>query len=158
MLPAPKALATVGGPSTFSEAMPFVPVPPSIEVAALVVLFCVPTAVPVTLTTILQEVEGANVPPDRLMTLVPCVAVTVPPQLLVSPLGVEMIKPPGNGSLKEMPVSVVVALIVLSEKVSEVVPFSGMLAVPNDFMRTGGYTTVTEAFDVLPVPPSFDVT
>ncbi len=136
---APKALATVGGPSTLRLAVLLVPpVPPSVEVTAPVVLFCVPVAIPVTLTTILQAEEGAKVPPDRLIRFVPCVAVTVPPQLLVSPLGVETISPAGKLSLKEMPVSVVVALIVLSEKVSEVVPFSGMLAAPKVLVRTGG--------------------
>ena len=43
-------------------------------------------------------------------------------------------------------------------KVREVDPFSGMLAAPNALMITGGATTVMDAFDVLPVPPSVDVT
>src|SRR6266852_3184496 len=43
-------------------------------------------------------------------------------------------------------------------KVKLVVPLSGMLAAPNALMITGGATTVTLAFEVLPVPPSVDVT
>jgi len=41
--------------------------------------------------------------------------------------------------------------------VSDVEPFSGMLAAPNALMITGGATTVMEAFEILPVPPSVEV-
>src|SRR5271156_44 len=37
-------------------------------------------------------------------------------------------------------------------KVSEVAPFSGIVAAPNALLITGGEATVTFAFDVLPVP------
>src|SRR6266853_4647254 len=43
-------------------------------------------------------------------------------------------------------------------KVSEVEPFSGMLAAPNALIMTGGATTVMEALEVFPVPPSVEVT
>jgi len=43
-------------------------------------------------------------------------------------------------------------------KLSEVELFSGMLAAPNALMSTGGPTTVMDALEVLPVPPSVDVT
>src|SRR5882672_8025563 len=43
-------------------------------------------------------------------------------------------------------------------KVKLVEPLSGMLAAPNALMMTGGATTVTLALDVLPVPPSVEVT
>jgi hypothetical protein len=43
-------------------------------------------------------------------------------------------------------------------KLSEVEPFSGMLAAPNALLITGAPTTVMLAFDVLPVPPSVEVT
>src|SRR5216684_3073989 len=43
-------------------------------------------------------------------------------------------------------------------KVSEVEPFSEMLAAPKALMMTGGATTVMEALEVLPVPPSVEVT
>src|SRR5579864_8143219 len=43
-------------------------------------------------------------------------------------------------------------------KVNEVEPFKATLAAPKALMITGGATTVTLAFDVLPVPPSVEVT
>ena len=43
-------------------------------------------------------------------------------------------------------------------KLSEVEPFSGMLAAPNALLRTGAPTTVIEALEVFPVPPSVEVT
>src|SRR5258708_26247117 len=43
-------------------------------------------------------------------------------------------------------------------KVKLVEPFSGTLAAPKALMITGGATTVIGAFEVLPVPPSVDVT
>ena len=43
-------------------------------------------------------------------------------------------------------------------KVSDVEPFNGMLAAPNALIATGGATTVMLAFEVLPVPPSVEVT
>src|SRR5258708_11204801 len=36
-------------------------------------------------------------------------------------------------------------------------PFSGMLAAPNALMITGGASTVIDAVEVLPVPPSVEV-
>ena len=38
------------------------------------------------------------------------------------------------------------------------VPFSGMLPAPKALLIVGGATTVTVAFEVLPVPPSVEVT
>jgi hypothetical protein len=43
-------------------------------------------------------------------------------------------------------------------KVKLVEPFSGMLAAPKALIITGGAATVTLALDVLPVPPSVEVT
>ena len=43
-------------------------------------------------------------------------------------------------------------------KLKLVEPFSGIEAAPNALMMTGGPTTVIEALDVLPVPPSVEVT
>jgi hypothetical protein len=43
-------------------------------------------------------------------------------------------------------------------KVTDVVPFSGMLAAPKAFEIVGGATTVMEAFDVLPFPAFVEVT
>src|SRR5437660_101482 len=83
-------LAIEGGASTFTLAEAVPPVPPSVEVIFPVVLFCSPAAVPVTFTLKVHEVLCTRVAPDRLITLVFCVAVIVPPpQLPVNPLGVE---------------------------------------------------------------------
>ena len=109
---APKALAIDGGATTLMLAEAVPPVPPSIEVTLPVVLFFVPAVVPVTFTLNVHEVLCARVAPDKLMTLVACVAVMVPPpQLPVSPLGVEITNPAGSVSLKPIPVSVVVVLL-----------------------------------------------
>src|SRR5213080_783709 len=152
-------LAIEGGASTFTLADAVPPVPPSAEVTFPVVLFCAPAAVPVTFTANVHELLAAMVAPDRLITLVPCVAVVVPPpQLPVSPFGVEITRPAGSVSLKPTPVSVVVVLLFWMVKVRLVEPFSGMLPAPKALMITGGATTVIEALEVLPVPPSVEVT
>src|SRR5260370_680052 len=131
MLAAPKALVMVGGVTTTRFAVAVLPVPPLVEetlpvvftkfpdavpviftVTVHVVLFCVPAAVPVTFTEKVHEVLCASVAPDRLMTLVACVAVIVPPpHEPARPLGVETTRPAGSVSLKAMPVRVVVVLL-----------------------------------------------
>ena len=71
-----------------------------------------PAAVPVTLIENVHEVLAERVAPDKLITLVPAVAVIVPPpQEPVHPLGVEMIRPAGSVSLNAMPLSAVVVLL-----------------------------------------------
>src|SRR5262249_45538374 len=153
------ALAVDGGATTamLAEAVP--PVPPSVDVTAPVVLFCCPAAVPVTFTLNVQEAVTARLAPDRLITLVFCVAVIVPPpQVPVRPFGVEIIKPAGKVSLKATPVSVVVVFGLVRVKLSDVVPFNGMLAAPNALAIVGGAITVIEAFEVLPVPPFVELT
>jgi hypothetical protein len=117
-----------------------------------------PAVVPVTFTLKLQELLAVTLPADKLITPVPAVAVTVPAQLPVSPLGVETTKPEGNVSVKATPVSAVELLLFWIVKVSEVAPFNGMLGAPNNLLMAGGATTVTEAFEVFPVPPSVEVT
>jgi len=159
MVAAPNAFAIDGGATTsmLAEAVP--PVPPSVDVTFPVVLFCVPAAVPVTFTENVQLLLAAIVPPLRLMTLVPCVAVIVPvPQVPVKPFGVEITRPAGSVSLKPTPVSATVVLLFWIVNVRLVEPFSGMLAAPNALIITGGDTTVIEAFEVLPVPAFVEVT
>ena len=154
-----KTLAIEGGATTLIEAEAVPPVPPSVDVMFPVVLFCVPAAVPVTLTENVQEPLAAIVPPLRLMTFVPAVAVIVPaPQVPVRPFGVETTRPAGSVSLNATPVSPTVVFELVMVKLSEVEPFSGMLAAPKALMMIGGPITVMEAVEVLPVPPSVDVT
>lgn len=152
------ALAIEGGATTtmLAEAAP--PVPPSFDVTALVVLFLVPALVPVTFTLKVQEALAARLAPDRLITLVFCVAVIVPPpHEPVRPLGVEMTNPTGKVSVKPTPVSVV-PFELLTAKLRLIEPLNGMLAAPNPLLIPGGDTTVIEALDVLPVPPSVELT
>src|SRR5262249_11778304 len=152
-------LAIEGGASTFRLAEAVPPVPPSVDVTLPVVLFCWPAAVPVTLMAKVQEELAASVAPDRLITLVPCVAVMVPPpQEPLKPLGVATTRPAGSVSLKATPVSVVVVLLFWMVKFRLVDPFSGMLPAPKALMITGGATTGIDEFEVLPVPPSVEVT
>ena len=154
-----KTLAIDGGASTFRVAVAVPPAPPCVEVTLPVVFVCKPAAIPVTLTENVQLALAAKVPPERLITFVPCVAVIVPlPQEPVRPFGVEITKPAGSVSLKATPVSATVALGLVMVKLSEVEPFSGMLRAPNVLLIFGGPTTVIEAFEVLPVPAFVDVT
>jgi hypothetical protein len=159
MLVGLNTLAITGGASTLIEAEAVPPVPPSVDVTLPVVLFCSPAVMPVTFTEKVQDALAARLAPDRLMVLVPAVAVIVPPpQVPVWPLGVEMTRPAGSVSLNPTPVSVVVVLALWIVKLREVEPFSGMLAAPNVLLITGGPTTVTLALDVLPAPPSVELT
>src|SRR6185312_7885450 len=154
-----KTFAMDGGASTLMLAVAVPPVPPSVEVTLPVVFVCCPAVMPVTLTENVQEALAAIVPPLRLITFVPAVAVIVPaPQVPVRPLGVEITRPAGSVSLKATPVRATVVLGLLMVKLSEVEPFSGMLAAPKAFTMVGGATTVIEALEVLPGPPSVDVT
>lgn len=151
-------LAMDGGASTLTLAEAVPPVPPSVELTLLVVLFCSPAAVPVTFTENVHEEFAAMVPPVRLITLVPAVAVMVPPpQLPVRPFGVDITSPAGRVSVKAIPVRAI-ALLFVMVKLSEVDPFSGMLAAPNALVIVGGPTTLRLAFEVLPVPPFVELT
>ncbi len=134
-----KALLRVGGPSTFRLADAVPPAPPSVEFTLPVVLLFVPAVVPVTFTENVHEPLAARVAPDKLMLPDAAVAVIVPPpQLPVSPLGVATTRPPGNVSLNPIPLSDVLAFGLLIVKLSEVEPFNGILAAPNDLLMVGG--------------------
>ena len=75
----------------------------------------------------------------RLITLVPCVAVIVPPpQEPVRPLGVEITRPAGSVSLKPRRSARSSCCCSGIVKLRLVEPFSGMLAAPNALIITGG--------------------
>src|SRR5262249_52982460 len=166
MVAAPNALLIVGGATILIVAVLLVaPVPPFVEVIGRVVLWASPAAVPVTFTVRVHEALCATVPPERLITPVPAVAVTEPLQVLTTPGTAATASVPvvfGSVSLNATPVRSPKAVVfgLLMVKVTVVVPFSGMLAAPNAFAIVGGATTVIEAFAVLPVPavPSLTVT
>lgn len=157
MLAAPKALAIVGGETTVIEAFEVLPVAASVEVT-VTLLFLTPAVVPVTLTETVQLALAARVPAERLTDPEPPTAVAVPPQVLLR-FGVEATtRPAGRLSVNAMPVSVSPVFGLLMLKVSEVVPFSGIVAAPNAFVILGGEATVRLADAVLPVPPLVEVT
>jgi hypothetical protein len=115
------------------------PFPASVEVTALVVLFCVAVVVPVTLTAKLQEAPPAKLAPARLTLFELARAVTVPPpQFPVRPLGDDMASPGGNASVKPIPLREVAAFGLARLKVSDVVPFNGTLADPKILAIVGG--------------------
>src|ERR1043166_26631 len=133
------ALAMDGGASTWTVAVAVLPVPPSVEVTAPVVLTCAPAAVPVTFTENVQLLFTAIVPPVRLIEFEPAVAVIVPvPQVPVRPFGVETTKPAGSVSVNATPVSPTVRFGFVMVKLKLVEPFSGMLAAPKAFAMLGG--------------------
>jgi hypothetical protein len=158
MLAGEKPLLMVGGATTVTLAEAVLPVPPLVEVTAPVVLFLTPAAVPVTFTFKVQEELAATLAPDRLITPEPAVPEAVPPQVLVSPLGVEITRPDGSVSLKPTPLSVVVPLLFWMVKPSKVEPFRGIVAAPKALLIAGGPTTVMEAIEMFPDPPSVEVT
>jgi len=157
MLAAPKVLAMVGGATTVTEALEVLPVPPSVEVTCTL-LFFTPAVVPCTLTTTVQLPLAAIVPPLRLIEPEPAVAVTVPLQVLLNPFGVATTRPAGRLSVKATPLSATPVFGFVMVKVSDVVPFSGIVAAPNALAMDGGETTVKSAEAVLPVPPLVEVT
>jgi hypothetical protein len=128
-----------GGAATVMLAEAAAPLPPSTEVTTLVLLSFVPAVMPVTFTLKVHEESAASVAPVKLMLPDPAVAAIVPPpQLPMSPLGVETTRPPGSASVTPTPVNVVDPLKLAMVKLSEVDPFSGMLAAPKDLEIVGG--------------------
>ena len=90
---------------------------------------------------------------------VPCVAVSgPPPEDPVSPLGVATTKPEGNVSVNSTPVSDEPALVFDTVKVNVVLPFSGTVAAPKDFVIVGGAMTVYRGIERLPLPAVVEVT
>jgi hypothetical protein len=82
------------GAPTVRVAVAVLPLPPSLEVTADVVLTFVPAVGPVTLIENVQEAFAASVAPDKLALLPPAVAAIVPPPHdPVSPLGVATTRP-----------------------------------------------------------------
>src|SRR5208282_2794542 len=111
----------------------------SFDITALVVLLSVPSVVPVTLTEKLHDALAARVEPDRLTLPDPAVAVIVPPpQLPLRPLGVDTTSPAGNESVNPTPVRLAAVFGFERLKVSDLLPFSGIVAAPNALPIFGG--------------------
>ena len=128
--------------------------PPSRDETGPVESFFTPWVRPVTLTLKMQLTLAASAAPVRETVPDPATALIMPPpQLPVSPLGVETTKPEGRVSVKLMPDSAVVAFGLLMVKVSVVEPLSGIVPAPNAMPMTGGATTVSDAVAEAPLPP-----
>jgi hypothetical protein len=136
-----------------------VPVPPLVELTAVVVLLCRPTLTPFTVTVSVQLVFTPTVPLLSAMELLLAAAVTDPPQPFTTPGVLSTVSPPGSVSLNWTPVSeTVLAAGLAMVNVTVVVVFSAMLDAPNAFAMVGGATTVSGAVLLAtPVPPSVEV-
>ena len=139
MVTAPKDFAIVGGPTggitvTLAEAV--LPVPALLEVT-VTALFFTPEVVPVTFTPKVHAAPPVSVALVKLTLAEPALATILPPaQLPVSPFGVETTRPGGSVSVKPTPFRLT-SLGLSMVKLSEVDPFSGMLAAPKPFAIDG---------------------
>ena len=137
---------------TFITAVARFPIPPLIATTGVVTSTLRPSSRPTTFTLNVQEALGAMVPPSRLMVDEPAYAVILPPpQDPVSPSGLDIFSPEGRKSPNARPFRAVVALGLLTVKLSFVVWRSLMLAAPKASEIWGGPITVTVA--VLLVAP-----
>jgi len=109
------------------------------------------------LTLMLQEVLAPTVPPLRLILVVPAVAVTMPPQPSTTPGVDETVRPVGNVSVNARPVSGAAFGLVIWN-VTVVLPPTGIEGTAKVFKILGGPTTMRVALELLPVPPSVEVT
>jgi hypothetical protein len=157
MLAAPKALMITGGATTVMLAFAVLPVPPSVEVTCTE-LFFTPAVVTWTFNDTVQEPLAATEPPERLAEPAPATAVAVPPQLLLRLFGVATTIPAGKLSVKATPVSAIPVFGLVMVRVSEVVPFNGIVAAPKALAIDGGLATVRFAVAVFPVPPFVELT
>jgi hypothetical protein len=119
------------------------PLPPSVDVTAVVVLLHVPAVAPVTMTLNEQLVFAASEPP--LNEIVPGdVVESEPPHVDVAPL-VTTVRPAGSVSLKPMPESELerFGFVIVNVKV-EVLPVK-IAAGEYDLEICGGAITVSDA-------------
>ena len=114
----------------------------------MTLLFFTPAVVPCTFTEIVQVAPGARLAPLKLMDEDPAVAVAVPVQSLVRPLGVATTRPSGRLSVNATPFSVELTLLLLSVNVRLLVPFNGIVAAPKALVILGGLITVRLAEEV----------
>jgi hypothetical protein len=127
-----------------------------LEVTVEVVLISCPSskAAAVTFTMKVQFAPAARVAPVRLTTLVPAIAVMVPPsQVPTRPLGLDTSKPVGSVSEKASPVRVTTEFGFVRVNARPVVPpGSSVRTFPKLLVRLGGVATVKVAVAVFPVP------
>ena len=157
----------VGGAITVNVSLAVPPVPPSVEVTALVVLTCAPALMPVTLTEKVHDEaasgDAVNVPPDKLTVEgepggLLTVAVIVPlPQEPTTVVDASF-RPAGKLSVNATPLSALAVFGLVTVKLSVLLPFRGTLLGLNDLLMVGGATTVRVSEAVPPVPPSVELT
>jgi len=155
MLVGLKAFVVMGGATTIrvAEAAPPVTVGKTMlpssktAVTGLVVLSLKPALVPVTSTENEQLLFAPKTNDVILIVLPPGLAIIVAAQSPVKALGAATSNPLGNVSLKETFNRSVLAFGLVKAKVSDVLPFSGMVAAPKDLVAVGG-STVGAAFTV----------
>ena len=149
-------MAIDGGPSTWRFAVAVLPVPPSLEVTAPVVLVYAPAAAPVTVTLNWHVPLAATVAPVREIP-VGAVVVSVPPHTVLVLL--VTVSPVGSVSVNATPVSDIVlgdGLMIVN--CNELVVFSAICAGLKILLMLGGATTVRLADAVFPVPPLVELT
>ena len=105
-----------------------------------------------TSTVIVQLLLAAILPPVRLTKPVASAAVVVPPQLLVTALGVASNKLAGKLSVNATLLSAKVVLGLVIMSVSFVVPFNEIVGDAKDLLMLGLGSTLSVALAVLPVP------
>src|SRR5882672_5317323 len=119
------------GPTTTRLAEAVAPFPASVEVTAVVMLFCLPEVVPVTLSEKVHEALAAKVEADKTTLFDPALAVIVPPpQFPVRSFGVDTSCPAGKVSLKPIPLREIPEFGFAKWNVSDVLLFIATLAVP----------------------------
>ena len=133
---APNVLVMVGGATAVIVAMAVLPVPLLVDVT-VTELFFTPALVAVTLRETEQLPMAASVPSKRLTVPLPAVAVAVPPQVELRPLGVETTSPDGRVSVNATPV-IGERLGFVIVNMREVAPPTGMDATPNALVIDGG--------------------
>src|SRR5215472_14629027 len=92
-----------------------------------------------------QLALAASVPPDRLALPAPAVAVTVPPQVLLTPGVGPTTMPAGKLSVNASPVRLTLMFGFVMVNVSDVVPFTGIVAAPNALVTVAGEATIKVA-------------
>jgi hypothetical protein len=149
------ALAIDGGAITVRFADAVLPVPPSFEVTAPVVLVYAPAVAPVTVTLNWHVPLAAIVAPVSAIP-VGAVLVRVPPHTVAVPL--VTVNPAGSVSVNPTPVSITPLFGLVMVNCNCVVAFCAIVFGLNILAMLGGLATVRFAVAVLPVPPFVDDT
>ena len=129
---------------TTSEAEPVFPVPPSVEVIAVVVLFLVPATAPVTVTLKEQMLFAASDPPENVSKLPLLITrLPLPHREVVVPLAA--VRPAGKVSVNPIPESESYKLGLLIVNVRVEAFLVNIEVGEKDLARTGGTITVKAA-------------